>query len=245
MSESGPDRILTCDSKICSEPDGCVRIDVDELTANYKPVSVPTFFMNTVKAVPDKKALSVKRDGKWQSWTYREYDRDVRLTAKAFIELGLERFNSVSIFGFNSPEWFFSSLGAVFAGGFSCGLYPTNSSEINTFIMQDNKTNILVCEDSKAVDKMWAIRDQIPTLKHIIQYTGKPEKAGVLSWNEVIQTGKEVSDELLEERLNNMAINQCAMLIYTSGTTGNPKGVMLSHVRTVFKDVFILFKLII
>lgn len=31
-------------------------------------------------------------------------------------KLGLERFHSVGILGFNSPEWFISAVGAVFAG---------------------------------------------------------------------------------------------------------------------------------
>ena len=41
--------------------------------------------------------------------------------------------------------------------------------------------------------------------------------------------GKGQSEEALNQRLENIAINQCSTLVYTSGTTGNPKGVMLSH----------------
>ena len=41
--------------------------------------------------------------------------------------------------------------------------------------------------------------------------------------------GNEQSSEALNQRLENIAINQCSTLVYTSGTTGNPKGVMLSH----------------
>lgn len=32
------------------------------------------------------------------------------------LELGLERAHSVAILGSNSPEWFFSAVGTVFAG---------------------------------------------------------------------------------------------------------------------------------
>jgi long-chain-fatty-acid--CoA ligase ACSBG len=41
--------------------------------------------------------------------------------------------------------------------------------------------------------------------------------------------GNQQADAILEERLKQIAINQCCTLIYTSGTTGNPKGVMLTH----------------
>ena len=30
--------------------------------------------------------------------------------------MGLEPHNSVCIYGFNSPEWFFADIGAIFAG---------------------------------------------------------------------------------------------------------------------------------
>jgi len=32
------------------------------------------------------------------------------------VQLGLERHRGVGIIGFNSPEWFISDLGAIFAG---------------------------------------------------------------------------------------------------------------------------------
>jgi long-chain-fatty-acid--CoA ligase ACSBG len=47
---------------------------------------------------------------------YREYEQNVQTVAKAFIKLGLERFHGVCIIGFNSPEWFYSDLGAIYAG---------------------------------------------------------------------------------------------------------------------------------
>lgn len=46
----------------------------------------------------------------------RQYLKDVRTAAKGFIALGLERYHSVCILGFNSPEWFISDISAIFAG---------------------------------------------------------------------------------------------------------------------------------
>ena len=40
----------------------------------------------------------------------------MRICARAFLKLGLQRHHSVCIIGANSPEWFFSSLGAIYAG---------------------------------------------------------------------------------------------------------------------------------
>ncbi len=58
----------------------------------------------------------------------RQYYQESRTVAKAFIKLGLERFSSVGILGFNAPEWFIAQMGAIMAGGFSVGIYTTNTS---------------------------------------------------------------------------------------------------------------------
>ena len=47
-----------------------------------------------------------------------------------------------------------SLLGAILAGGFSTGLYPTNSAEMNKYIMNDSGANIFVVEDHATLKKM-------------------------------------------------------------------------------------------
>ena len=47
---------------------------------------------------------------------FREYEAQVRLVAKAFLFLGLEKHHSVCILGFNSPEWFITDMAAIYAG---------------------------------------------------------------------------------------------------------------------------------
>jgi len=72
------------------------------------------------------KALKVKRNDKWISWTFKQYYDESQTVAKAFISLGLERHCSVCILGFNSPEWFIAQMGAIMAGGIATGIYTTN-----------------------------------------------------------------------------------------------------------------------
>ena len=118
---------------------------------------------------------------------------------------------------------------ACFCRGFAAGIYTTNSAESCAYCASDSKANIFVVEDEKQLAKVLEVRDQLPDLKAIVQYSGEPTEEGVISWSKLLMIGQEQDDSILEDRLKQIAINQCCTLIYTSGTTGNPKGVMLSH----------------
>ena len=73
------------------------------------------------------KALAVKREGRWEEWTYVEYLETVRSVAKGFLALGLRRQRGVGIMGLNTPETVFSILGSIFAGGLSAGMHSSNT----------------------------------------------------------------------------------------------------------------------
>jgi len=198
------------------------------------PVSVVTLLTRAAEDAPDHVALCVQRDGEWVKWTYEKYLDDVRCVARAFIKLGLKVGHGVGIIGFNSPEWFFSDLGCVFAGGLAAGIYPTNSADACKYVLANCKANIVVVEDEKQLTKILQIKDSLPELKAIIQYTGKPSSPGVLSWDELLDVGDEEDNDELESRIRDLAPNLCCHLVYTSGTTGPPKGVMLSHDNLTF-----------
>ena len=86
----------------------------------------------------------------------------------------------------------------------------------------------MVLENEKMLESIEPYRNQLPHLKTIIIYEGKiPENSAndIISWQDTIRIGNEdASNEFIDERQMNMAINQCCVLVYTSGTTGNPKG---------------------
>lgn len=199
--------------------------------ANLEPISIMEFFKKTVDRFPNRPALKVERDGKWITWTYKEYFEEIRTTSKAFIQLGLEPYNGVGILGFNSPEWLFADVGAIFAGGLAVGIYTTNNSEMCHFNCEDACCNIVVVENNVQLQKILQVWDRLPKLKAIVQYTGelKEKKPNLYTWNELMEIGRGISDSVLEQRINAQSPNKCCTLIYTSGTTGNPKGVMLSH----------------
>lgn len=196
------------------------------------PMTVVQGLQRAVRLAPTRTALAVKRNNEWVKWTYTEYYEAVCSAAKSFIKLGLEPYHGVGIIGFNAPEWLISDLGAIFAGGLAVGIYTTNSPEACHYVAENCEANIIVAENKHQLHKILKIWDRLPHLKAVVQYIGELEEGlppNVYTWNQFMEFGKEVPDDVLQQRINDLAPNKCCTLIYTSGTTGNPKGVMLSH----------------
>ncbi|KMQ85684.1 long-chain-fatty-acid-- ligase acsbg2 [Lasius niger] len=242
----GPDQVLATDVDITCEANGKTRIKLDKNGHNsYMPVSIPGIFTKTANLYPDRIALVSRPavDGKRTTYTYREYEQTVRIVAKAFLKLGLERYHSVCILGFNSPEWFIADLAAIYAGGFATGIYTTNSPEACQYCAEHSQANIIVVEDRKQLEKILQIKQNLPNLKAIIQYDGIPNEKDILSWDDLLEIGKRESDDNLLSVLKSIGVNECCTLVYTSGTVGNPKAVMLSH-DNILHDARLLLPLL-
>uniref|UniRef100_A0A3B4VJJ6 long-chain-fatty-acid--CoA ligase n=1 Tax=Seriola dumerili TaxID=41447 RepID=A0A3B4VJJ6_SERDU len=199
--------------------------------ASETPMTIHQMFLQTVDSYGDTPALVSKKEGQWETLTWRQYYEQCRAAAKSFLKLGLERYHGVGILGFNSPEWFISDIGCILAGGLATGIYTTNSPEACQYVAANCEANILVVENQKQLDKILQVKDQLPHLKAIVQYKGElQQKAPFLyTWAEFMKLGEDVPNEQLDAMINSLRANECCTLIYTSGTTGNPKGVMLSH----------------
>ena len=77
--------------------------------------------------------------------------------AKSLIALNLPEFSSVSIIGFNSPEWVQSFNGATFARCIPVGIYSTNNQEICEYIAKDSGTKIVIAENRELASKFFKI----------------------------------------------------------------------------------------
>jgi long-subunit acyl-CoA synthetase (AMP-forming) len=176
-------------------------------------------FRNSTKHYSKNVAMGVKRGGKWIEWNYEEYFAAIRNTAKGFLACGLGRQTAVGIMGHNSPEWFMSSVGAVFAGGLSCGtihartlplliftillvfallgVYTTSSGETVSYISDHAPFNVLVVQDSELLHKIRegrSTKEAFPTVKRLVlmETEGNHDSEGglVMSWEELQEAGR-------------------------------------------------------
>ncbi|XP_062998686.1 long-chain-fatty-acid--CoA ligase ACSBG1 [Elgaria multicarinata webbii] len=213
-----------------SSANGLVKLRMDS-TCSQTPITVHQMFQESLEKYASLYAMASRKDGKWEKITFSEYYSLSRKAAKSFLKLGLERFHSVAILGFNSAEWFILAVGTIFAGGIVTGIYTTNSPEACHYIAHDCRANIIVVENQKQLDKIMQIWNRLPHLKAVVMYKEPllSKSPNLYAMDEFMELGNEVPDEELDAVIGSQKPNQCCVLIYTSGTTGKPKGVMLSH----------------
>jgi long-chain acyl-CoA synthetase len=191
--------------------------------------TIPAALFETAKREGSRPAYHVKRDGTWHPTSWTTYAEEVKAAGKSLIALGLEPGGTVSILGFNRPEWVIMDLAAMAVGGAAAGVYTTCSPSEVQYIVDHAESLVILVENENQYKKVQSQRSKLPRLKHVIGMKGAVVGPEALSWDDFMAKGKDVSDEKFFSRLHALEPDGLATLIYTSGTTGPPKGVMLSH----------------
>lgn len=183
-------------------------------------MSLPELFKKRAEEFATRTAL-VYEDPfhTWKSVTYQDYHNKVDHIAKVFIKLGLESRHSVGILGPNCPEWFYSEMAAICAGGLAAGIYTTNSAEACYHVLEKAQANIVVVDDLQQFEKIMTIKQRLPKLKAIVQIQApfaSTTMDGYYRWHELEKM--DVSQEVAEEyqwRLGQIKVNEAAVLIFT------------------------------
>jgi long-subunit acyl-CoA synthetase (AMP-forming) len=194
-----------------------------------EPRTVMQVMDETVAAHGDRPAMKFKAGDAWHAITWAGYRDQIRLAARAMIGAGLEPGKGVAILAYNRPEWFISSMAAIFAGGLPAGIYTTSSPEQCHYIAEHAECNVVVVENEAQLAKLLSIRDDLHDLKVIVLMEGEVSGRGVIGWDAFLASGREVDEAELDRRISVQKPGDLATLIYTSGTTGASKAVMLSH----------------
>ena len=190
---------------------------------------------NNARTRPNAPAYYEKQGQAWVPTSWQAYNGQVRQAAKALIALGFQPGNIVTVLGFNTPEWVIVDLASMLAGGAVAGIYTTNSPVECKYIVEHSESPIILLENKSQWDKIKQVRDDIPTLKHIVMMRGNEvDDDMTMSWEQFLAQGNSISDAQVDDSLDSLRPEQLATLIYTSGTTGPPKGVMLSHDNLAF-----------
>lgn len=198
--------------------------------------SISQLFQRRAQQDSDRVALKEKDLGIWQSITWQEYYQQAQNLGYQLLEWGIGRGDVISILSENNKEWLYCDMATVGIGAITSGVYPTDAPEQLLYLIRDSGSKILFVEDEEQLDKYLEIKDQVPTLEHIIVFDWEglrhfsDQKVHKLS--DVLQSGAKLVKKWAdswEQAIANSTPADPISLIYTSGTTGAPKGAMISH----------------
>lgn len=178
-----------------------------------------------------EKALITKYNDEWQSVSTQEYINKANAISRGLLRLGVKPNDKIAIISTNNcTEWNICDIGVLQIGAQNVPIYPTISKEDYEYILNHSEAVYCFASDEAIIEKLNQIKGNTK-LKEIFTFD---DVKGEKSWNEVLELGKDKSNQLeVEERKSAIGTDDLATLIYTSGTTGKPKGVMLSHKNIV------------
>jgi len=193
--------------------------------------TIPARLFDQAERRPGSAAYHEKTAGEYRPVSWGEYADQVRRAGKSLIALGFSPGQHVAILGFNRPEWVIFDVACMAVGGAPAGIYATNAPEEVQYIAHHAEAPIMLVEDKAQLEKVMAVRGELPQLEYIVTMRGAPETDDpmVLTWDDFMSRGDGFGDSDFVERLEALEPGGLATLIYTSGTTGPPKGVMLTH----------------
>lgn len=179
-----------------------------------------------LKNFPQEHMFNTKVNGEWQALSTKDFlDRSMRLS-KALIHLGISSGDRVAVASTNRYEWNILDIAVQQVGAVLVPLYPTISAKDYAYILNDCSAAYMFVGNQEIADKITEVKPQLTTLKEVYAFDELNE---VRSWNTLFELTHEVSELMVQERIDQVRPEDLLTIIYTSGTTGNPKGVMLSH----------------
>jgi long-chain acyl-CoA synthetase len=197
---------------------GTKRTTGSRTVADLLPRAAQTFANNV--------AVKHKVDGEWRDVTYAEVGEIVTEIGLGLIDLGIEPGERVCLLANTRPEWTYVDFAITSVGAVVVPIYPTNSPEECEWVAGNSDAIAVVCEDASQLAKIEAVRERLPSLRHLMAIDAAE---GAISVDELRERGRGRDRSELEARYEAVTGDDPFTFIYTSGTTGPPKGCVLTH----------------
>ena len=202
--------------------------------------TLPRLLRRNARELGDRPAIREKDRGIWQTWSWRQYLDQVRDLALGLASLGFRRGDRLSVIGDNRPRLYWAQVAAQSLGGISVPVYQDSIAKELAYVWNHAEVSVIVAEDQEQVDKVVALRDQLPSLRLVV-YDDPRGMTGyrhdwLKSFEDVQEAGRKFGVEhpaFIEDEIERGRGDDVAIISYTSGTTGNPKGAMITHANAI------------
>ena len=202
--------------------------------------TLPRLLQRNARELGARPAMREKDRGIWQTWSWRQYHDQVRDLALGLASLGLRRGDRLSVIGDNRPRLYWAQVAAQSLGGISVPVYQDSIAKELAYVWNHAEVSVIVAEDQEQVDKVVALRDELPSLRLVV-YDDPRGMTGyrhdwLKSFEDVQEAGRKFGAEhpgFFESEIEKGGPTDVAVISYTSGTTGNPKGAMITHANAI------------
>ena len=177
---------------------------------------------------------------------YRDFYASCRETAKGLMAMGVKRGDKISAWTTNIPQWVYLQFSLGMIGGILVTVNTNyQSHELEYILKQSDSTTLFLIDSYRDTSFYNTVRNiipevdgckpghlvcaKLPLMKNIVYIGEKVSTPGMFKFTDMINMGKSITDQELEDRMNSLDDQDVINMQYTSGTTGFPKGVMLTH----------------
>ena len=111
---------------------------------NQSVFKVQDIFEKFCSSYPQEVALAKKLDGKWTTYSTKEFEQNVKSLSKGLLQLGISSQDKVAIISFNRPEWLFVDVAIQLVGAVSVPMYPTITVDDYAYIFSDADVKVVL-----------------------------------------------------------------------------------------------------